>query len=80
MTNSNSVQLWTFGRTRALCLTRKWINRAKTGVLHGTPIFFPKPGQGVSSVPKTQLAKINCKIKSIYQVWPHKGSTFFKVT
>ena len=34
MSKSNPVNLWRFGRTVALILTQKWLNRAKTGVLH----------------------------------------------
>ena len=39
--------------------TQKSLNRAKTGVLNGTEKFFLGPAQGVSRVPKTQLARIN---------------------
>ena len=65
MSKSNPVHLWRFGRTGALIFTLKWLNRAKTGMLHGTPKFFPGLGQGVSRVHKTQVARINWKIKSI---------------
>ena len=65
MSKSNLVHLWRFGRTGALIFTLKWLNRAKTGVLHGTPKIFPGLGQGVSRVNKTQVARINWKIKSI---------------
>ena len=37
MSKSNPVHPWRFGRTRALIFTQKWLNRAKIGVLHGTP-------------------------------------------
>ena len=65
MSKSNPVHLWRFGRTGALIFTLKWLNRAKTGMLHGTPKIFPGLGQGVSRVNKTQVARINWKIKSI---------------
>ena len=65
MSKSNPVHLWRFGRTRALIFTQNLLNRAKTGVLHGTPKIFPGLGQGVSRVHKTQVARINWKIKSI---------------
>ena len=66
MSKSNPVHLWRFGRTRALFLPQKSLNRAKTGVLNGTPKNFPGPGQGVLMMHKTQLARINWKIKSIF--------------
>ena len=65
MSKSNPVHLWRFGRTRALIFTQNLLNRAKTGMLHGTPKIFPGLGQGVSRVNKTQVARINWKIKSI---------------
>ena len=37
MSKSNPVRPWRFGRTRALIFTQKWLNRAKIGVLLGTP-------------------------------------------
>ena len=55
MSKSNPVYLWRFGRTGAPIFTLKSLNRAK----------FPGPGQGVSRVNKTQLARINWQIKSI---------------
>ena len=66
MSKSNPVHLWRFGRTRALFLPQKSLNRAKTGVLNGTPKNFPGLGQGVLTIHKTQLARINWKIKSIF--------------
>ena len=65
MSKSNPVHLWRFGRTRTLIFTQKWLNRAKIGVLHGTPKNFLRPNKSVSRVFKTQLSKINWKIKSI---------------
>ena len=65
MSKSNPVHLWRFGRTRALIFTQKWLNRAKIGVLHGTPKIFLRPNKSVSRVLKTQLSKINWTIKSI---------------
>ena len=65
MSKSNPVHLWRFGRTRTLIFTQKWLNRAKIGVLHGTPKKFLRPNKSVSRVFKTQLSKINWKIKSI---------------
>ena len=38
---------------------KKWLNRAKIGLLHGTSKCFPRPGQSVFRVQKTQLARIN---------------------
>ena len=65
MSKSNPVHLWRFGRTRALIFTQKWLNRAKIGVLHGTPKKFLRPNKSVSRVLKTPLSKINWTIKSI---------------
>ena len=64
----SKIFLWTSkspNTWKALIFTLKWLNRAKTGMLHGTPKFFPGLGQGVSRVHKTQVARINWKIKSI---------------
>ena len=65
MSKSNPVHLWRFGRTTALIFTQKWLNRAKTGVLHGTLKNFPRSNKSVSRVYGTQLTKINWKIKNI---------------
>ena len=65
MSKSNPVHLWRFGRTTALIFTQKWLNRAKTGVLHGTLKIFPRSNKSVSRVYGTQLTKINWKIKNI---------------
>ena len=65
MSKSNPVHLWRFGRTTALIFTQKWLNRAKTGVLHGTLKIFPRSNKSVSRVHRTQLTKINWKIKNI---------------
>ena len=43
----------------ALILTQKWLNRAKTGVLHGTQKKFPRSNKSVSKVYGTQLTRIN---------------------
>ena len=65
MSKSNPVHLGRFGRTTALIFTQKWLNRAKTGVLHGTLKNFPRSNKSVSRVYGTQLTKINWKIKNI---------------
>ena len=78
MSKSNPVHLWRFGRTRALFLPQKSLNRAKTGVLNGTPKNFPGPGQGVLTIHKTQLARINWKIKSIFYGLATRGLYFLK--
>ena len=65
MSKSNPVHLWRFGRTRTLIFTQKWLNRAKIGVLHGTPKNFLRPNKSVSRVLKTPLSKINWKIQNI---------------
>ena len=78
MSKSNPVHLWRFGRTRALFLPQKSLNRAKTGVLNGTPKNFPGPGQGVLTIYKTQLARINWKIKSIFYGLATRGPYFLK--
>ena len=78
MSKLNPVHLWRFGRTRALFLPQKSLNRAKTGVLNRTPKFFPWPGQGVLTMHKTQLARINWKIKSICYGLATRGLYFLK--
>ena len=78
MSKSNPVHLWRFGRTRALFLPQKSLNRAKTGVLNGTPKIFPGLGQGVLTIHKTQLARINWKIKSIFYGLATRGLYFLK--
>ena len=67
MSKSNPVHPWRLGRTRALIFTQKSLNRAKTGVPHGTPKKIPRLGRDVSTMRKTQSTKINRKINSI--VW-----------
>ena len=66
MSKPNPVHPWRFGRTRALIFTQKWLKRVKIGVLHATPNFFLRPNKSVSRMYKTQLSKINWKIKSIF--------------
>ena len=66
MSKSNPVHPWRFGRTRALIFTQKWLKRAKIGMVHATPKIFLRPNKSVSRVFKTQLSKINWKIKSIF--------------
>ena len=65
MSKSNPVHIWRSGHTTALIFTQKWLNRAKTGVLHGTLKNFPRSNKSVSRVYGTQLTKINWKIKNI---------------
>ena len=65
MSKSNPVHPWRLGRTRALIFTQKSLNRAKTGVPHGTPKNFPRLGRDVSTMRKTQSTKINRKINFI---------------
>ena len=65
MSKSNPVHPWRLGRTRALIFTQKSLNRAKTGVPHGTPKIFPRLGRDVSTMRKTQSTKINRKINFI---------------
>ena len=65
MSKSNQVQTWRCGRTRALFFNQNWLNRAKSGVLHGTKKCFPMAGKSVSRVQKTQLARNNWTITSI---------------
>ena len=65
MSKSNPVHPWRLGRTRALIFTQKLLNRAKTGVPHGTPKNFPRLGRDVSTMRKTQSTKINRKINFI---------------
>ena len=78
MSKSNPVHLWRFGRTRALFLPQKLLNRVKTGVLNGTPKFVLGPGQVVLTIHKTQLARINWKIKSIFYGLATRGPYFLK--
>ena len=67
MSKSNPVHLWRFGRTRALIFTQKSLNRAKTGVLNGTPKNFLGPGQGVSRVSKTQCTmQLSTQLETAY--------------
>ena len=71
MSKSNPVHPWRLGRTRALIFTQKSLNRARTGVPHGTPKKFPRLGQDVSTMRKTQSTKINRKINSILYSFGH---------
>ena len=64
MSKSNQVQPWRFGRTRALFVTQKLLNRAKTGVLKGT-WNFSWVQFNFFWVQKTQLEHNNWKISSI---------------
>ena len=48
-----------------LIFTQKIVNRAKKGVLHGTPKFFLKVSQDVFTMHNTQSTKINRKINFI---------------
>ena len=48
---------------RALFVTQKLLDRAKTGVLHGTPKIFLRAKKSVTRVQKTQLARNNFKKK-----------------
>ena len=48
-----------------LIFTQKIVNRAKKGVLHGTPKIFLKVSQDVFTMHNTQSTKINQKINFI---------------
>ena len=48
-----------------LISTQKWLNRAKTGVLHGTPKKILRVSQDVFTMQNTQSTKINWKINFI---------------
>ena len=65
MSNSNQVQTWRFGRTRALFVTQKLLNRAKNRGAERRSEFFSCVQFNFFGVPQTQLEHTNCKIKSI---------------
>ena len=65
MSNSNQVQTWRFGRTRALFVTQKLLNRAKNRGAERRSEFFSCVQFNFFRVYKTQLEHNNCKIKSI---------------
>ena len=58
--SSPALKVWSHeGSNLYPKFAKKWLNRAKIGLLHGTPKCFPRPGQSVFRVYKTQLARIN---------------------
>ena len=64
MSKSNQVQTWRFGRTRALFVTQKLLNRAKNMGAERRSEFFSCVQFNFFRVYKTQLEHNNCKIKS----------------
>ena len=65
MSNSNQVQTWRFGRTRALFITQKLLNRAKNRGAERRSEFFSCVQFNFFGVQNIQLEHKNCKIKSI---------------
>ena len=62
---SSCEGLITRGLYSYLIFTQKILNRAKTGVLHGTPKIFLRVSQDVFTMHNTQSTKINRKINFI---------------
>ena len=58
--SSPALKVWSHeGSNRYPKMAKKWLNRAKTEGLHGTPKNFLRSNEGVSATQKSQIAKIN---------------------